>query len=154
MRYALLDSTTNPWSKGARPRARPKFCRGPHDLGQALVQEQSANEAIVEFWKAIALSGHSGAFDSNLAYAYAVSGQKDEATKILAESAATSDTNRSAANIALIYAGLGDNDQAMNWLEKAYDARFNPSILLRPAWDPLRSDARFKNLRRRIGLPQ
>jgi hypothetical protein len=68
--------------------------------------------------------------------------------------AATSDTNRSAANIALIYAGLGDNDQAMNWLEKAYDARFNPSILLRPAWDPLRSDARFKNLRRRIGLPQ
>jgi hypothetical protein len=68
--------------------------------------------------------------------------------------AATSDTNRSAANIALIYAGLGDNDQAMNWLEKAYDARFNPSIMLRPAWDPLRSDARFKNLRRRIGLPQ
>jgi TolB-like protein/DNA-binding winged helix-turn-helix (wHTH) protein/Flp pilus assembly protein TadD len=131
------------------------FAVGHYELGQALVQKQSANEAIVEFRKAIALSGHSGAFDSNLAYAYAVSGQKDEATKILAELAATSDKTHSAdANIALIYVGLGDNDQAMIWLEKAYEARFNPSILLRPAWDPLRSDARFKDLRRRIGLPQ
>ena len=133
----------------------PNFAVGHYELGQALVQKQSANEAIVEFRKAIALSGHSGAFDSNLAHAYAISGQKDEATKILAELAATSDKNHSAdANIALIYVGLGDNDQAMMWLEKAYEARFNPSILLRPAWDPLRSDARFKDLLRRIGLPQ
>jgi TolB-like protein/DNA-binding winged helix-turn-helix (wHTH) protein/Flp pilus assembly protein TadD len=130
------------------------FAVGHYELGQALVQKQRADEAIVEFQKAIALSGHSSAFDSNLAYAYAVFGQKDEATKILAELAATSDKNHSAdANIALIYVGLGDNDQAMIWLEKAYEARFNPSILLRPAWDPLRSDARFKDLRRRIGLP-
>ena len=133
----------------------PNFAVGHYELGQALVQKQRVDEAIVEFQKAIALSGHSGAFDSNLAYAYAVSGQKDEATKILAELAATSDKNHSAdANIALIYVGLGDNDQAMIWLEKAYETQFNPSILLRPAWDPLRSDARFKDLRRRIGLPQ
>ena len=133
----------------------PNFAVGHYELGQALVQKQRADEAIVEFRKAIALSGHSGAFDSNLAYAYAVFGQKDEATKILAELAETSDKNHSAdANIALIYVGLGDNDQAMSWLEKAYETQFNPSILLRPAWDPLRSDARFKDLRRRIGLPQ
>jgi hypothetical protein len=48
--------------------------------------------------------------------------------------------------------GLGDHDQAMIWLNKAYEARFNPSILLRPAFDPLRSDARFGDLRRRLGL--
>src|SRR5208283_3617600 len=48
---------------------------------------------------------------------------------------------------------LGDHDQAMVWLNKAYDARFNPSLLLRPAWDPLRSDVRFKDLLGRIGLP-
>ena len=36
------------------------------------------------------------------------------------------------ASVALIYVGLGDNDQAMVWLNKAFDARFNPSILLRP----------------------
>ena len=58
------------------------------------------------------------------------------------------------ANIGLIYVGLGDRDQAMIWLDKAYQARFNPSILLRPAFDPLRSDARFQDLLRRIGLPQ
>ena len=56
-------------------------------------------------------------------------------------------------NIALIYVALGDDDEAMVWLEKAYHERFNPSILLRPAFDPLRSDARFQDLLRRIGLP-
>jgi hypothetical protein len=48
--------------------------------------------------------------------------------------------------------GLGEHDQAMNWLNKAHEARFNPSILLRPA-DTLRSEARFQDLLRRIGLP-
>jgi hypothetical protein len=57
------------------------------------------------------------------------------------------------ADIALIYVGLGDQDQAMIWLNKAYEARFKASILLRPAFDPLRSNARFKDLRHRIGLP-
>jgi hypothetical protein len=41
----------------------------------------------------------------------------------------------------------------MKWLEKAYDERVNPSILVRPAFDPLRSDPRFQNLVHRIGLP-
>jgi hypothetical protein len=57
------------------------------------------------------------------------------------------------ASIALIYAGLRDKDQAMIWLNKAYQARFNPSILMRPVFDPLRSDPRFQDLLRRIGLP-
>ena len=50
--------------------------------------------------------------------------------------------------------GLGDRDQAMNRLNKGYEARFNPSILLRPTFDSLRPDARFKELLRRIGLPE
>jgi len=56
------------------------------------------------------------------------------------------------ANIALVYVGLGDHDQAMIWLNKAYEARFNPSILQRSAFNPLRSDARFGDLRRRLCL--
>jgi tetratricopeptide (TPR) repeat protein len=73
---------------------------------------------------------------------------------ILADSSRAQRLKSSAdANIALIYVGLGDMDQAMSWLNKAYDARFNPSILIRPAFDPLRSDARFQELKRRMGLP-
>jgi hypothetical protein len=40
----------------------------------------------------------------------------------------------------------------MDWLEKAYGERFNPSVLMRPCFDPLRSDPRFQDLLRRIGL--
>ena len=57
------------------------------------------------------------------------------------------------ASIALIHVGLGDNDRAVIWLNKAYQARFNPSILMRPVFDPLRSDRRFQDLLHRIGLP-
>jgi hypothetical protein len=42
-----------------------------------------------------------------------------------------------------IYASLGDTDQAMSWLEKGFEERFNPGVLLRPGFDPLRSDSRF-----------
>jgi hypothetical protein len=48
--------------------------------------------------------------------------------------------------------GLNENDEAMRWLEKAYQERFNPSILKRPAFDRLRSDPRLRDLLGRIGL--
>jgi TolB-like protein/Flp pilus assembly protein TadD len=131
----------------------PNFAIGHYELGQAFEQKHMHDEAIAEFQKAIEISGHSGVFVSNLAYVYAVSGRKEEAIKIAKDLEAQHAQNPSAeANIALIYVGLGDQDQAMIWLNKGYEARFNPSILLRPAFDPLRSDARFKDLLRRIGL--
>jgi hypothetical protein len=49
----------------------------------------------------------------------------------------------------LIFVGLGDQDQAMIWLSKAYEERFNPLILLRPDFDPLRFNPHFRELRRR-----
>lgn len=131
----------------------PGFAAGHYELGQALVQLGRFDEAITAFRKAIEISGHSSVFDSNLAYAYAVSGHKDDAVRIATDMATHGETYPSAqANIALIYAGLGNREAALDWLDKAYEARFNPSILLRPAFDPLRSDARFRGLMRRIGL--
>jgi TolB-like protein/DNA-binding winged helix-turn-helix (wHTH) protein/tetratricopeptide (TPR) repeat protein len=132
----------------------PNFAIGHYELGQALVQKHMYDEAISEFQRAIALSGHSGVFDSNLGYAYAVSGQKDEAIKMIDDLESRYDQNHSIdANIALIYVGLGDPDEALIRLNSAFKARFKASILLHPAFDPLRSDARFQDLLRRIWLP-
>src|SRR5258706_142195 len=118
-----------------------------YELGQALEQKQMLDEAISEFQKAIEISGHSAVLDSSLAHAYAISGHREEATRIANDLESQNDKNPSAeANIALIYVGLGDKDQAMMWLNKAYHARFNPSILVRPAFDPVRSVPRFKDL--------
>jgi hypothetical protein len=58
-------------------------------------------------------------------------------------------------DLAIDYAALGDTDQALDWLEKAYRVR-DPKITLigiEPLFDLLRSDPRFKDLSRRIGLP-
>jgi TolB-like protein/DNA-binding winged helix-turn-helix (wHTH) protein/Flp pilus assembly protein TadD len=131
----------------------PNFAVGHFHLAEALVQERQYDAAIAEFQQAIELSGHLALFDANLAHAYALSGRRADALKIARDMEARLDLNPAAARIAMIYVGLGDLDQAMNWLNKAYDARFNPEILVRPTFDPLRSDARFRELRRRVGLP-
>jgi TolB-like protein/DNA-binding winged helix-turn-helix (wHTH) protein/Tfp pilus assembly protein PilF len=131
----------------------PNFAVAHYDLGQALLQKHMYSEAIAELETATKLSADSPICKSTLAYAYAISGRRNDALKILNDLTRRSNGFSNAAEIALIYAGLGENDQAMAWLEKAYSERFNPSILLRPAFDPLRSDTRFQKLVHRIGLP-
>jgi TolB-like protein/DNA-binding winged helix-turn-helix (wHTH) protein/Flp pilus assembly protein TadD len=131
----------------------PFFALAHYVLGELLVQKQMHNEAIAELQKAIELSPGSSAFTANLAYAYAVSGKKEQAVKILNDLKSRSHGGSSTfPEIALVYTGLDERDQAMFWLEKAYAERFNPGVLMRPAFDRLRSDPRFQNLLRRIGL--
>jgi len=133
----------------------PNFAVAHYQLGQAFEQKRMPDEAIGEFKRAIELSNGDDTFEANLAYAYATSGRKEEAIKIVKDLEDRQSQHSSTdASIALVYLGLGDRDQAMIWLNKAYQARFNPSILVRPAFDSLRSDARFQDLLRRIGLPQ
>jgi TolB-like protein/Tfp pilus assembly protein PilF len=57
--------------------------------------------------------------------------------------------------IALVYAGLGEKDEAFRWLEQAYQTRDKGLTYLKidPCMDPLRSDPRFQDLERRVGLP-
>lgn len=49
--------------------------------------------------------------------------------------------------------GLEDNNQAIAWLEKAYEQRFDPEVLRWPTFDNLRRDVRFRNLIGRVGIP-
>jgi tetratricopeptide (TPR) repeat protein len=131
----------------------PNFALAHNQLAQAYLQKHRYAEAIAELTKAIKLSGGSPAFIANLARAYVASGKRSEALKLLNDLKKRSNPSYSnAAEIAVIYASLGDTDQAMNWLEKGYQERFNPGVLLRPGFDPLRSDPRFQDLVRRIGL--
>jgi tetratricopeptide (TPR) repeat protein len=133
----------------------PSFAVAHYQLGQAYVQNQMYSDAMTEFKRAIELSGTGTTFSSNLAYVYALAGKRGDAVKILNDQKNRVDHGFSnSAEIALIYVGLGQNDQAMTWLERAYEERFNPSILARPSFDPLRSDNRFQDLMHRIGLSQ
>lgn len=91
-----------------------------------------------------------------LAHAYSAVGKKAEAEKILRDLERKSKgTSASPNTMATIYAGLGENDKAFEFLEKAYSEKsldiswsLNPDFLL----DSLRRDPRFQSLLRRIGL--
>jgi TolB-like protein/DNA-binding winged helix-turn-helix (wHTH) protein/Tfp pilus assembly protein PilF len=132
----------------------PNFALAHNQLAQAYLQKHMYSEAVPELQRAVQLSGGSPTIVANLARAYVASGKRSEAVRLLNDLKKRSIHGYSnGSEIATIYASLGDTDQAMNWLEKAYEERFNPGVLLRPGFDPLRSDPRFQNLLRRVGLP-
>jgi TolB-like protein/DNA-binding winged helix-turn-helix (wHTH) protein/Flp pilus assembly protein TadD len=132
----------------------PNFAMAHNQLGQAYLQQHMYKEAIAELQKAVQLSAGSPTCIANLARAYALSGQRNAAVKLLSDLKTSSTPGYShASEIAVIYVSLGDTDEAMNWLEKGYAERFNPGVLIRPGFDPLRSDPRFQSLVHRVGLP-
>jgi len=129
------------------------FALAHNQLAQAYLQKQMFPEAVAELQKAIQLSGRSPTFTANLARAYAAMGKRKEAMDLLDDLKKQASPGYSrAAEIAVVYVALGDNNQAMTWLEKGFAERINPSVLLRPGFDPIRSDPRFQNLLHRIGL--
>ena len=132
----------------------PNFAMAHNQLAEAYLQKHLFDQAIAELQKAVQLSGGSPMCIANLARAYTLSGKRSEAMKLLNDLKSSSTARNShASEVAAIYASLGDKDEAMNWLEKGYAERFNPGVLIRPAFDPLRSDPRFQHLVQRVGLP-
>ena len=133
----------------------PTFGLAHNHLGQAYLQKHMNDEAVAELQEAVKLSGGSPTCIANLARAYAASGKSSEAVALLSDLKKRSHPGQSlASEIAVIYGALGDTDQAMRWLEQGYEERFNPGVLIRPGFDPLRSDPRFEDVMHRVGLPR
>ncbi len=123
-------------------------------LGQAYAQQGMFGEAIAELSRARELDGTPRA-RAILAYTLAVAGQRDEASMILAElQELASDKYVSPYFIGLIYTAMSDQDQALTWLEKAYEERSGWLVWLKvdPKLDSLRSDPRFAELVQQVGL--
>lgn len=133
----------------------PNFAVAHLCLGMALTQEGRYAAAIEEYRKARLLGGTVHVL-RGLGYAYAVSGNKAKALQVLQElKRITKAGYLPPYAVATIYAGLGNKDQAYEWLNKAYDERDPQLTWLK--WDPqldgLRSDARFQVLLDLVGLP-
>lgn len=125
-------------------------------LGQAFEQKREFNLAIEELQKAVQLSHSSPLTISALAHAYALSGNHTEAAKLLADLQARSKTQYvSPYYVAVAYLGLGKNEMAMDWLEKAYTDRSNGLVFLKvePELDPLRGNPRFAALQAKLNFP-
>ena len=129
----------------------------PHTfLGWTFIGNGRYAEAIAELTKAKELDNNNMILGS-LGEAYALSGNKVEAQKVLDELNAFSKQHFvSPYSIALVYAGLGEKDLAFQWLEKAYGDRteFLGWIKVDQRLDGLRPDPRFSELMRRVGLQQ
>jgi TolB-like protein/Tfp pilus assembly protein PilF len=124
-------------------------------LGRALEQKGQLPAAIAEFQRAIQLEPAAAESRSTLGHAYAVAGKRAEALKIIDELTALSKTTYVPPyNIAVVYAGLGDKDEAFAWLERAFQDRSSYLTWLTtdPELDNLKSDPRYEDLKQRVGL--
>jgi TolB-like protein/DNA-binding winged helix-turn-helix (wHTH) protein/Tfp pilus assembly protein PilF len=134
----------------------PDFALPRAVLGQAYEHQGAHAQAISELQKAVSISHGSPAMLGALGHAFATAGNKPEAEKILVQMNESSKTRYvSPFYVAMVYAGLHEDDNALAWLEKAYNDRSNAVIFLKvdPAFDGLRSNARFQALLTRLAQP-
>jgi TolB-like protein len=123
--------------------------------GRAYMRLNQHAKAIAHLKQARTETGEMPLMDAALGLGYAVSGKKAETMKLAeAFKAAAKKRYIPPTYFGMLFAGLGDKDKAMMWLEKAYDDRADGLTWLNvePMLDEVRSDPRFQNLIRRIGL--
>jgi len=132
----------------------PGFAPAHLYRGMAYEEKGMFDKAIADLESASASQGGSS-FSGALGHAYAVAGKKAEARMLLR------DLKKSSAKhyfppyqLALIHVGLGEKEEALNLLERAYEERYPwlMHLAVEPRLDPIRSEPRFKALLSRIGL--
>ena len=133
----------------------PTFIVANLFLGQVYEQEMRLEEAIEQFEWAADLSDRNPVHLAALAHAYGISGRQKDAETLLQE-LVSSEQYVPSYEIAVIYAGLDRQDEALTWLERAYeekDSSWLVDVALDPRFQQLHSTSRFQSLTRRLGLP-
>ena len=135
----------------------PGFSASYEFLGLSYLKQGRNAEALASIEKGVESSNRASVALCNLGYAYGITGKRPEAVAIikeLEEKYARKEAN--GRHIAGVYAGLGENDKAFEWLEKDFRSRNGELINIRWAipYDSLRDDPRYKDLLKRMNLPE
>lgn len=134
----------------------PHFAEARRLLGVVYVQAGMPDKAIPELEEAAAALGSTPAGLGSLGRAYARAGQRAQAEEVLRRlERLAKEKCAGFVYVAHVYIGLGENDRAFQWAEKAFEERSSWLAWLNaePWWDPLRADPRFQALVERVGLP-
>lgn len=135
----------------------PNFPGAHITLASTYAAKEMFRESIAEVQKAAGFSSADVMIRGPLGYSYAKSGRRSDAEKILKDLKAESQRKYvSGYFVSWVCIGLGKNDEAIQWLERAYQQKDYQLTWMgaEPLLDPLRSDPRFRDLLRRLGLPQ
>jgi TolB-like protein/DNA-binding winged helix-turn-helix (wHTH) protein/Flp pilus assembly protein TadD len=126
-------------------------------LGLVYENKRMYEQAITEYRTAVRAGDLPEETRGLLGHAYAISGNRTEAEKIIADLKTLWPTHpRAALDLAVVYSGLGDKDSAMSWLQQARDknVRDIAGVSTDPHFAELRNDRRFQELVRQVGAPQ
>jgi tetratricopeptide (TPR) repeat protein len=135
----------------------PNFAPTHLYLGRVYEQQGRYEDAIAELHQGLTLSGDESEMAGALGHAYAVSGKRGEAEKALVELKERSAQHYVAPfDLAVIYAGLGAKTPTFEWLEKASEdhSTWLTWIKVGPRFDSIRDDPRYRDLLRRMRLPE
>ena len=126
-------------------------------LGLGYQDKRMYAEAIAEYKRALQLGGSPAEMRGLLGNAYAVSGNRPDAQKMIAElKSLWPEHARAALDLAVVFSGLGDKENALYWLEKAQEIHVSDLIGIGkdPHFVELRSDRRFQALVQRVNTPK
>ncbi len=135
----------------------PNFALAHLVLGETFEQQGDYSQAIEHLQKATSISPNSPLMLAGLGHAYGVAKRAAEARVLLSQLMEQSKKQYVAPfYIALVYAGLGENDNAIQWLEKAYEDHSNGLVFIKvdPELDTLRLNPRFKELQIKMRLSE
>jgi eukaryotic-like serine/threonine-protein kinase len=133
----------------------PNFPGAHWSLGEVFIQRKMYSEAVAEWQTAMKLSGNEPQA-AGLGEAYKSSGYQGFLQKWLDQQLHRSAERQPQYEIARLYARLGKKEEALKWLEKAYEEHSSGMVFMKsePVFDALRSDPRFQSLLRRMTFPE